>query len=465
MILKPYWTLFFVLTIFIFVYYNVFMVLDVSNRDATSSSGLSVTNIVAYSLKKRVELDSEEYFCDKIEKSVDESDGYSGKSWRRIRDSEVYVYSVNMDRRLEPYIYLRIIAMIKGSWNGTIYCQFLSTHGHIKVIKSTVTPIWFTEWDKEDKNVYYNPTFISCRVPHIFSSENAPKIFLSTKPCEISSQAFHVYLTNDTEIRNFTVCVKPMNFQADISNYLVQWIEMNKLLGAEYFHIFLGNINENTRKILKWYKSTSPNMFKLENFELIDSFQYLPTDLIRKTWQRRRYEIISYNECFYKNLNSKYIIPLDIDEIILPKTADTWRNLVHNLHNYASLSIRNVYFFTEDTYTSNKSVFFNYIYRTGKMNQIGENTKSFIPTKNALTVFNHYSLHLLRPGIRKNYFFPFEDAQLNHYKESCDAVIFPECSTYLSSPKVVDKTIVKFRNKFNENYKNVLKKISYNKIL
>lgn len=82
----------------------------------------NIKNIVAYSLKKQIEIDSEEVFCDQfssapevsIQNGEEESGNNDGTKWHLIPETELYVYSVYLDSRLSPHKYLRIIGMVQG---------------------------------------------------------------------------------------------------------------------------------------------------------------------------------------------------------------------------------------------------------------------------------------------------------------------------------------------------------------
>lgn len=203
-------------------------------------------------------------------------------------------------------------------------------------------------------------------------------------------------------------------------------------------------------------------------------FQPLPSKLTRKSsnyfeaiWQRRRYEIVAYNNCFYRNLaSSKFVIPLDIDEIIMPKTALTWNNLlqhisqISNIKDYASLTVSNAYFFSQKR--NKKSIFFLENLLRNDFSPVGESGKSFINTKNTVSVFNHYALNVT-PGVDRVFFVPTQLVQMNHYKFNCDINLLPQCANYTSSPKIVDTSILRLKSKFLVNYNQVmteLKKLS-----
>ncbi|XP_066258482.1 uncharacterized protein [Euwallacea similis] len=470
MTLQIHWaSILLVITVFLF-FYNITNPIELKGEEkVTAGRGSSVTvkRIVAYSLKKQIELEGEEIICDEgfgnIQVQIIIEESPSGV-WSKVEGSQVYLTSlVALDKRLEPFQYLRAVAVVKGNWTEVIYCQILMNDGHVRIIKSTVAAIWYDKWDTNDNNTYYNPNLLSCKLPEFENNIIPVAVTFSLRPCHISAKDFHQILKKEgTRQTNFTLCVKPLNFKKDISLHMVQWIEMCRVLGAQFFHIFLQRVTKKTRRVLNWYKKQFPTMFHIEDFKPVeDSCQNCSANsFFQSTWQRRRYEVVSYNKCFYQNLNSKFIIPLDVDEFIVPKKVKYWRNLVEGLDNYyTSLIMQNVYFFKRNKNRSNKPFFLRELKRNSAPSGKGENGKSFISTRNALTVFNHYALHLLRPGVTNEYFLPFKDGQLNHYKESCDHVIFPECAEYLSSPTVVDNVIFKYKSEFYNRYNYVINEI------
>ncbi|CAG9767255.1 unnamed protein product [Ceutorhynchus assimilis] len=454
-ILQTYhWTVLFIFFTIFMIFYNTNSTPSIKNSETTL-----VKKIVAYSLNKQIELDGEEFYCDKQFAISDNISYYKdGLFWKKIENEEVYVTSLTLDERLYPYRYLRIVGVVKGNWNKTMYCQVLTSDGQVKITKTTITPIWYEKWNMHDNNTYYNPILMSCRLPN-FENQDPLALSLSTNPCRLSN-IYHKIMPSTLENlqRNFTICVKPLNFKKDMSNHLVQWIEISKIIGAQYFHIFLKNVTKNTRKVLEWYKHQYPHNFHIEDFTPLEC-QNCTRNFFKSTWQRRKYEVVTYNKCFNRNLNSKFVIPLDVDEIIVPKTVTNWNDLVQDLNdNYASLIVQNVYFFSRTRY--DEPFFLNEKRRAKVTSAKGENSKSFISTKNTLTVFNHYGLHLIRPGVIKDYFLPFQDVQLNHYKVSCDYVILPECVKYQFSSTLVDNVISKYKNQFNERYVTVLQRLN-----
>lgn len=194
-----------------------------------------------------------------------------------------------------------------------------------------------------------------------------------------------------------------------------------------------------------------------------------------KIWQKRKYEIVAYNNCFYRNMvNSQFIVPLDIDEIIVPKIAPTWDELIEkigykNVNEFASLTVSNAYFFRKsrnlkESGYKKQNVFFQDILMRSNFSPRGESGKSFINTRNTLTVFNHYALNMT-PGINRVYFLPSDWVQLNHYKFFCDIRLLPQCVNYISTPRMFDYSILKVNSRFNLNYNKIVTELKKNQIL
>ncbi|KAL1489146.1 hypothetical protein ABEB36_014088 [Hypothenemus hampei] len=453
MLLQVQWSVIGIFVTILMVYYNCDNVKVRMNYN-NSAGKVLVKKIVAYSFRKQLELEDEQYInCEKNETLNISQIVLNRKFWFSVED--FFVNLVTLDNRLDPYKYLRILAVIKGDWrNKTTYCQMLIKDGSVRILKSTIAPIWYEKWDTNDNNTYYHPVLVSCRLE---IGLNPLAVTLTKTPCQLSIDKFIGLDEKSQNDVSFTVCVKPLKFpRENIAERLAHWIEISRVLGADFFHIFLGDVTDRTKKLLKWYQRKFPHTFLIEEFHEVDDTICKNCTFFQNTWQRRRYEIISYNRCLYRNLHSKFIVPLDIDEIIVPKSnKSSWTDLVHNLDDYASLIVQNVYYFFRKTH-GKMPVFFTETTRTKAPSLKGENGKSFVATKNALTVFNHYALHVLRPDAIKHYFLPFADAQLNHYKDSCDHAIFPQCTVYLSSPTVVDDVIFKYKREFYNRYNDIV---------
>lgn len=73
--------------------------------------------IVAFSLRKLIEIESEEVNCSGkilVGKKIRKSGRKINQKWTQVDGTNIFIYSIYFDRRLHPHNYLRIIAMVKG---------------------------------------------------------------------------------------------------------------------------------------------------------------------------------------------------------------------------------------------------------------------------------------------------------------------------------------------------------------
>ncbi|GBP84873.1 hypothetical protein EVAR_65270_1 [Eumeta japonica] len=232
----------------------------------------------------------------------------------------------------------------KLSSNETLYCQTRPQNVQdtsIEVVAAKPIEIWWHKWDPSSEDVE-TPLLLSCPLTEPLLGPSIVSVV--TQPCNDPFNAFLLTPYGDTKHKkNFTVCVKDMNFEKDISENLVEWIETNKLLGADGIDMYVEKVKENVEEVIEYYRKT--NFVRL--------FQIPIGSNNRSLWQRRRDHLISYNDCLYRNIHeTKFVIPLDIDEIILPKIAHNWSELIKRLEKTdwdpsrdSAILIQNVFFF------------------------------------------------------------------------------------------------------------------------
>lgn len=227
-----------------------------------------------------------------------------------------------------------------------LFCQtraFKSSEESIEVVAAKPLEMWWHEWDATSSTVE-TPLLLSC--PLTDGLYGVSVVSIVTEPCDDPTNAFVLKPINEISKykRTFTICVKDMHFNNDIVRSLVEWIEVNKILGVNLIDVYIDEISEDTKNVLLSYKDKDyVRLFHVPT-------KYSPN---RPLWQRRRDHLITYNDCLYRNLaESEYIIPLDIDEILLPKIAFNLPDLLTRLRSYgwnpkeySAILVQNVFFF------------------------------------------------------------------------------------------------------------------------
>ncbi|XP_045772840.1 uncharacterized protein LOC123872556 [Maniola jurtina] len=426
-------------------------------------------------------------------------------SWQHVSGTSVSLYAAYYDDRTSQR-YIRILANFHGrniSSEGPLYCQTRSTDPDkyaVEVVAAKPQEIWWHEWDNTQSEVV-TPLLLSCPLTEVISDTSVVSVV--TQPCEDPSNGL-ILTPSKTRYkyeRAFTICVKDMSFQKDISQNLVEWIETNKLLGVHMIDMYIDSLSKESEEVLLRYRAQG--IVRLFHVPIKYSSE-------RSLWQRRRDHILTYNDCLYRNLReSKFIIPLDVDEILLPKKADTWTELLKRLthqgwspNRYSAILVRNVFFFDflqgVSNYKANKHTNTSKIYikrddvrindnenvvleqveligdtnlkyeldkeipndaiqnkyksECGKempipkvashivssavISPVGHYSKSFMLTKRVLTAFNHYPLASLGAAGIAGWSAPFNEVQLNHYKESCNSTVVAECEIYSKTARI-----------------------------
>ncbi|XP_059052828.1 uncharacterized protein LOC131847303 [Achroia grisella] len=327
-------------------------------RRGAPDYGLStMRTIVAYSEGKQAELDRPSpVTCDQIPAIPEiphinrswSSESTTGSSWQLVTGTSVSLYAAYYDERT-PQRYVRILASFRGrnfSVEEPLYCQtrlINSFDSTVEVVAAKPLEIWWHEWDSNSVDVE-TPLLLSC--PLTESLYGPSIVSIVTEPCNNPINAFFLK-PNKKDSRNkrkFTVCVKDINFKQDVSENLIEWIETNKLLGVDIIDMYIDRINKESLKVLSYYRHKG----------YVRLYQVpIKNKPGRSLWQRRRDHIITYNDCLYRNImESEFIIPLDVDEVILPKVADSLNVLIDRLSKRgwdpiqnSAILVQNVFFF------------------------------------------------------------------------------------------------------------------------
>lgn len=335
------------------------------------------------------------------------------------------------------------------------------------------------EWGGTAAPESYTGILIDCQLPLDGATRHPSRVHVGKRPCYENTS--HSLMTrsefsggggdDDDESssplgrtagrrrrrRQFTLCIKGLDFDEDISHKLVAFVELHRILGAQLFHFYVFNVHANVLKVLRLYeRSNVVRWFALDlpgdlPNEKAARRRYFNEDI----WTKRRMELIPYNHCFYENLHrTEFVVPIDIDEAIVPTRRNTWHELLmdertklgKSFKDFASYSVRNAYFFPE---LQNKSRTITdrppaggdeehppprrvpasaaehpYYYldtmRTASISPEGDSVKSFVSTRRALTVHNHYALATLNPSTRRAHHLDSNDV-LKHHHRACDS--------------------------------------------
>ena len=263
------------------------------------------------------------------------------------------------------------------------------------------------------------PLFVSV----VYKSCTAPDHFLLVKPTSPARGSYPV---------QFTVCLMPLYFNYSRGYELVEWIELNRILGAERFTVYVQSSADNVAKILTYY----------EQQELVELVRWpLP---VGKDEIHYFGQVLALQDCLYRNkATSEYVVNLDLDEFVVPHREDlySWKDIVAN-RSIPTLSFifKNTFFRKEWLKTNGhnftgKEIALEFKLVTLLLHEhetkefsYGHRSKYFAKTSQA----DYLIIHEVK-GKGKSVFVPSDVALLHHYRNWFD---------YAAVPKSNDDTVI-----------------------
>lgn len=192
---------------------------------------------------------------------------------------------------------------------------------------------WYPQWGKA-KGVAY-PTLLtfpmrSPRIPQLVSlvfgnscsvPQNALKV---VQPPERARAPTH----HRRRLRT-GVCLKYLRYpKGDMSERLVEWLELMRLLGATRIRAYdIGELHANISRTLARYTRPEDGLLELV------PHQMLPTVDQWHSLCRQLNEVLLYNDCLYRSMYEfDYVAIVDVDEVIMPLgRLRNWPDLLEEL--------------------------------------------------------------------------------------------------------------------------------------
>ena len=145
------------------------------------------------------------------------------------------------------------------------------------------------------------------------------------------------------------MCLCPLNFRYGRAYELVEWIELNLILGADHFVVYNYSSAVNVVSVLDHYARLG----------IVDVIQW-PLPIGVDKWPHTSDPVhvhyfaqtASLNDCLLRNRGeSEYIVNLDLDEFIIPhsKNAFSWSDMIGRLKPSGGYMVRSTFFRKEWT--------------------------------------------------------------------------------------------------------------------
>ena len=382
---------------------------------------------------------------------------------------------------------IRIISMINKINPPPTICQ-LWFHNFPSPIPSRAkyTFAWHPKWGNF-KDGILQPFIITCEVPQLNINKHLGvpiSVSLVKNPCDNSTNNLRINNFRPPKVEQFAVCVKGLDFlYTDLSIRLIEWIELIRILGASKIFFYDLESHPNMKKVLKFYEKQG--FVQLTTLTLPGSQPNIPGFrhwyLKKKLTNKRQNELIPYNDCLYKNLYTyKYLVLLDIDEIIMPLVHQNWSDLMDHVEKIShrsssSYNVRNVYFFDDFVEKSSNDQLLNHqvheqgipryfhmlqhVYRSSNFTKPGQYVKSFHNVNQVVSLHNHFPLNCF--GSCTTYPIDTSLAQLQHYRKDCVVTLKSSCNSNFKLYPVRDTAIYKYKDQLIQRVTDALQVLGF----
>ncbi|XP_037293717.1 uncharacterized protein LOC115452130 [Manduca sexta] len=345
-----------------------------------------------------------------------------------------YVYSAYVERRTVAAV--RIIAATKTRGADPVSCRLWLHDNRTVTLKARVKAI------RENWNLKYSATYVLCLLRN---TGVKPQDTVGASISVLASNAPNRPATNlltilDTEPRagiedTMHVCVKPFHFSYARDEWLVEWFEMNRLLGASHFYMYNESLSAPVGCLLDHYRRQG--LVTLLPWKL---------PIISKVEIRTEGQFAAFNDCLYRSMAAAgWLLVVDVDEVVVPRRERTLPALLAALRaSYSPPSkapgaflFRNAFFYLrweDDSEARAPLVTARKTRRWATPHALKNRSKYALRPRDAVELGNHFVWELA-PGAAAAGV-PTDRALLHHYRIACE---FGGMNC-LTVPSTVDRT-------------------------
>ena len=228
----------------------------------------------------------------------------------------IFVYSAYMDVRNGRYLrFISIAYRDEEDITEKFVCHFQG--GRYSVGKFYRTC--------EDHMQLYAAYVISCPIP---KTENIRNIFkngvMISNSTKSASSLIRVNINSNIPSnpkKMFNVCIPPL-FGNVTADKIIEFVEVNKLLGANHFTFYRENSANNTNLINALNRYARDGDVTVIPWKLPGNYNDI--------WYHG--QSVSVWDCLFRNMYEfDYIAFQDIDEFIVPKAVKTWKTMIDSL--------------------------------------------------------------------------------------------------------------------------------------
>ena len=253
-----------------------------------------------------------------------------------------YVYSAYYDDRKGRII--RVIGATQTKKGDRVWCKYWYSNSSSLIVNGAVKNI------RENWNLKYSAAFIACTLT-IYKNGKQPipppeSVSIMSDPGGNATNKLTVLNLeiNKNKVKgSFAICVKPLHFEYNNVNQIVEFIELNRIMGVKHITLYNHTIGPEVDCILKNYIANG--VVQTLSWKLnIESQKEIRTESL----------FAALNDCLYRYMYQyRYILMIDLDEYIVPHSNASLPDLIAFLKTKAdekkvgAISFQNSFFYLQ----------------------------------------------------------------------------------------------------------------------
>ncbi|XP_073945241.1 uncharacterized protein [Choristoneura fumiferana] len=329
-----------------------------------------------------------------------------------------FVYSAYVEGRTTDAV--RVIAATKTRGADAVVCRLWLLDNRTLTVKARVKPI------RENWNLKYSASYVLCSLRNtgVRAQETAGAVVAVLAEAVAHRAPTNLLPVLDTLPKpgieeNLHVCVKPFHYSYARDSWLVEWFELNRLLGASHFYMYNESLSTQVACVLDRYRREG----------LVTLLQWkLP--LVSKVEIRTEGQFAAFNDCLYRSMSSAgWLLVIDVDEVVLPRRERTLPALLTALRSSynppsrapSAFLFRNAFFYLrwkDDAEAPAPLLTARKTRRWAAPHAIKNRSKYALRPTDAVELGNHF-IWELAPGASA-VGVPTDRALLHHYRMACE---------------------------------------------
>ena len=241
---------------------------------------------------------------------------------------DIFVYSAYFDNRKSEH-FIRLIVLLAKDKKKTV-----SLFCHFRHSKKTYTVEKAIPYEMcENHNKQYGGHIFSCKTSNI---DDMCPFSISVSSSSPGTQIPIIKGPQGPPKHQFGICIPPLfgNLKQEI---LIEFVELSRILGAEYFYFYNHNISPEMKMVLDYYQT--------KNITSVIPWT-LPERVGDKViWYHG--QLLAHNDCLYRSMTLVSFLAIhDVDEFIIPHTsAKTWQDILPQLlGNHCGFTFQSSFF-------------------------------------------------------------------------------------------------------------------------